>query len=732
VTHLNFLATCPKGLNALLAEEIAQLGALQVSETVTGVRFSAPLAGAYRTCLWSRFANRVLLELAVVAADRADDVYAAAKAIPWHEHLSAKETLAVDFSGQSETIRNTHFGALKVKDGIVDALRERGLGRPSVDARAPDVRIHVRLHRGKTTFSLDLSGDSLHRRGYRLDSGKAPLRENLAAAVVARAGWPAVLASGGSFLDPMCGSGTLLIEAALMALDRAPGLERSRWGFSRWGGHMPAQWQAILAEAQSRALHDLPQGIEIRGYDGDAGAVRRATENASRMGLERVVRVRHKALADLTRPSHQPMPFGLLVTNPPWGERIGEKTSLPYLYRQLGSRWDQEFRGWTAALLTSDLTLGRAVGLRSHKQYKLHNGPLELNLLLFDLSADNVWRDASAKPVVLTSVSTAQPAEAESASALSEGATMVANRLRKNLRRLKPWLKRDRVTCFRLYDADMPEYAAAVDLYDGRAHVAEYAPPKGVDPDAATRRLQELMQAVEAVCPPPAGERIALKRRQRQRGLAQYEKTDDIGERIEVVEGRARLLVNLHDYLDTGLFLDHRPLRLRIAEEAAGKRFLNLFCYTGTATIHAALGGASASTSVDLSNTYLRWMRANLALNGLSDRQHRVERADVMAWLRQSEQLFDLILLDPPSFSNSSSTESDFDVQRDHPQLLELVMARLAPGGVLYFSNNRRRFVLDEQVEARWQCEQISAATLPPDFARRPDIHHCWRLTHLS
>jgi len=306
---------------------------------------------------------------------------------------------------------------------------------------------------------------------------------------------------------------------------------------------------------------------------------------------------------------------------------------------------------------------------------------------------------------------------------------MFANRIRKNRKRLARWLKREQVSCYRLYDADMPEYAVAVDIYDGWAHVAEYQAPQGIDPEAAARRLDEVRAALPAALEFPA-DAIVYKQRRRQRGSEQYQKQDNRGEFISVNEGRARLLVNLSDYLDTGLFLDHRPLRRRLAAEAKGADFLNLFCYTGSATVHAALGGARSTTSVDLSNTYLAWLRKNLAHNGLDESRNTLVRASCPEWLAQATGGYDLVLLDPPSFSNSTAMAESFDVQRDHPALVRAAMAVLRPSGQLYFSNNRRGFRLDPDLQAEYHCEDISGATIDPDFERNPKIHCCWLLRH--
>ena len=327
---LSFLATCPVGLGPLLLSELSDLGAEDLRDTPAGVYFSGSMALAYRACLWSRLANRILVKLSETAVSNTDDVYASARGLKWSDHMTPRTRFAVEFRGQSAYIKNTHFGALKVKDGIVDYFREQVGERPSVDAKQPDLRIVAQLSKGKLTISLDLSGDSLHKRGYRLEGGKAPLKENIAAAVLLRGGWPEKFKSGASLVDPMCGSGTLLIEAAQMALNIPPGLRRERFGFMGWLGHRKDQWEMIVAESQSQVKTALPDGVEIRGYDGDVNAIRRAEENARRMNLSSVVRVRVKQLSEVIKPTHQNMQGGLLVVNPPWGDRVFGHVGVVY------------------------------------------------------------------------------------------------------------------------------------------------------------------------------------------------------------------------------------------------------------------------------------------------------------------------------------------------------------------------------------------------------------------
>ena len=715
--------TCPKGLEGLLLEEAKILGLEEAREQTAAVRGHAEIEVAYRLCLWSRLANRVLLVLSRFAMNNADELYEGVKAVDWRDHLEPAGSLAVEFSGNGSGIDNTHFGALKVKDAIVDRLRTSGGERPSIDKLNPDLRVHLRLDRGEAVLSLDLSGHSLHQRGYRLQQGAAPLKENLAAAVLIRAGWPRIAAEGGALADPMCGVGTFLIEAALMAADIAPNLKRERWGFSNWLGHVPAIWKKLHAEAEQRAAAGLAKPpLWIRGYEADPRLIQPGRNNVERAGLSDWVKIYQGELG-----SFEPRPDqnqkGLVISNPPYGERLGDEASLLYLYQNLGERLRQACLGWEAAVFTGAPELGRRMGLRSHKQYSFWNGALACKLLLIKVRTEQFVtgerraREDDQQPVN----------EAPQQARLSEGGQMFANRLQKNLKQLGKWARREGVECYRLYDADMPEYALAVDLYRDWVHVQEYAAPRSVDPDKAQARLLDALAAIPQALG-VAQSRVAIKRRERQTGTKQYQRQAAQGQFMEVRQGGVRLLVNLTDYLDSGLFLDHRPLRLRIQREAAGKRSLNLFCYTATATVHAAKGGARSTTSVDLSKTYLDWARRNLSLNGFSDK-HRLEQGDVMAWLGEDRGEYDLIFIDPPTFSNSKRMEGVFDVQRDHVELLDLAMARLARGGVLYFSNNFRKFQLDESLVARYQVEEISAQTLDPDFARNPKIHRAWRFT---
>ncbi len=731
-TPLEWFISCAKGLEPVLAAEVHGLGGQNIREAVAGVYAQAPQVFGLRLVLWSRVANRVIRLLGEFPVKTADDLYQQLVKQDWQAWIRPNQSLTVDFHGTNEFLRNTQFSAQRVKDAIVDRLSATMGARPNVDRKVPDIRFNCHLKPQGLSVGIDYGDGSLHWRGYRTRSGAAPLKETLAAAILMRAGWPALAEEHGALVDPMCGTGTLLIEGAMMAADMAPGLRRKRCGFERLPDFVPEQWRILKSEAEKRAVagKERLREIEIRGYDADARAVRAAEENIEALGLSAFVRVAVKPLAKLAKPTHRPLNRGLLVCNPPYGERLGEAAALRYLYNQLGERASREFKGWELAVLAGEVAQSKAVGLRSHKQYVLYNGALAVHLALFSLGEDNRWKDLG------VAQHNADPSSREtgpdiqvSEGTLTTGGQMFLNRIRKNRKRLKAWLKQTQTQCYRLYDADMPEYSVAVDIYDGQLHLAEYQAPKQVDEEAAIARLED---AIHALCVEfqVAPSQIAVKQRRRQRGQSQYEKHASHGRKQVVREGKTKLLVNLQDYLDTGLFLDHRPLRARIAAEAKGKRFLNLFCYTGTASIHAALAGAKRTVSVDLSNTYTAWYRENLALNGLAEATNAVVRSDVAAWLGSTKERFDLILLDPPSFSNSKKTEQSFDVQRDHRALVHSAMAVLERSGVLYFSNNRRGFKLDEQLAQTYEVSDISAQTLDPDFERNPKIHQAWMLRH--
>jgi 23S rRNA (guanine2445-N2)-methyltransferase / 23S rRNA (guanine2069-N7)-methyltransferase len=731
-------------MEPLLCEELQAFGAEAIKVTRAGIGFQGSLDLGYRVCLWSRVASRVLLTLSRFAAPAPEALYEGVQAIDWDEHLAHDGTLAVDFNAANSHITHTHYGALKVKDAIVDQLRDRHGVRPSVALERPDVRINVYLYKNQARLSLDLSGEGLHRRGYRTESVAAPLKENLAAAMLLSAGWPALAAAHAPLLDPMCGSGTLPIEAALIAGDIAPGLLRDYYGFLGWLGHVPAVWARLLEEAAARRQAGLARIPTIVGYDADRSAVRAALANVASAVLMGRVHIERRDIAAAEPVGQVP---GLVMVNPPYGERVGQDGELPRLYAELGTVFKRRFGGWQAVMLTGNPELSHRLRLKPVKTLNFYNGAIPCRWLHYSVPINNPRAmEGLNKPAVLPlspdegggegherglthsvpGISHTPPAAA--------GAEMFANRLRKNLKTLGRWARREGITCYRLYDADLPEFALAIDLYQGDAdlwvHVQEYQAPATVDADKAAARLTAALALIAEVLAIDRRQ-VFFKLRQRQRGSAQYEKLDHSGEFYEVREGPCRFLVNFTDYLDTGLFLDHRPVRAMIRSLAQGKQFLNLFAYTGTATVAAAVGVAAATTSVDMSRTYLDWTQRNLRLNGFDGEPHRLLQADCLAWIDEGAKIsnrYDLIWLDPPTFSNSKRMDGTFDVQRDHVDLIRKTVQLLAPEGVLLFSTNRRKFKLDAAGLDRLEVQDLTEATVPQDFARHGAIHQCWRI----
>ena len=706
------------------------------------------------------------LELARFDVADAEAFYTAVREIDWTEHLGPEATLACDFTGQHPSITHTHFGALKLKDAIVDSVRDARAWRPSVELERPSVRVHAHAHGTNITLSLDLSGESLHRRGYRGAAGEAPLKENVAAGVLLRAGWPEMAAAqGAEFLDPMCGSGTFVIEAALIAADHAPGLGREYFGFLGWAGHEPEVWNQVLEEARERARTGMDaamdRGLEgvIRGQDRDPSAVRNARTNAERAGVQALVRfdvrsleeaapMMRRAGAAALDESGTPPVSGLVCTNPPYGVRLEDRDTARAVHRELGTVLRERFQGWNAAVLTGAPELGLELGIRAHRTHTVWNGGIECRLLRMKVDTGSAREPGRLGKGDINLRDT-------------PGAQMFANRLAKNLKKQQTWADRSGVSCYRLYDADMPEYAFAIDVYrtiDGPTalsagpaavaarssgsapsgahdatwlYVQEYAAPAEIELEAVRKRRGEALSTLSDVTG-VAAERVRVRTRRKTKRGEQYAKVQDRSDYHVVLEDGLKFLVNFDDYLDTGLFLDHRITRARLRAAASGKRFLNLFAYTCTATVYAAAGGAASTTSVDMSNTYLNWAQRNLELNGLTPDRHGLVQADCRVWLEEGaargRERYDLIFIDPPTFSNSKRMEGVLDVDRDHPALIDGCARLLAPGGLIVFSTNSQRFRLDESLSRRYDVRDISAKTLPKDFERNPRIHRCFEI----
>ena len=708
-------ATTARGFEELLKSELTDLGAQDAKVAQGGVHYWADDETLYRTLLWSRLSSRILLPMVQAKVFSDLDLYSAVMGVNWLDYFDEKVHFFVDFNGTNQEIRHTQFGAMRVKDGIVDYFERHGRARPNVDKEQPDIRIHAYLNRDDVVLSLDLSGDALHMRGYREDTGKAPLRETLAAAIVLRSGWQ----RGTPLVDPMCGSGTLLIEAAQMEAQIAPQLYRLHWGFDFWQGHNQAAWEKVKEEALALAEAEKQRenSPHFYGFDLDHRVLQKAKQNAKNAGVAHLMQWQQGDVAAIKNPS--PNVAGTVICNPPYGERLGTTPALIALYSVFGQRLKQQFAGWNASIFSGEPSLLDCLRLRSHRQFKAKNGPLDCVQKNYQI-AERTEQSAVENALEFDRTS----------SVTSEVAVDFANRLQKNIKKIEKWAKQQGLDAYRLYDADLPEYNLAVDRYADHIVVQEYAAPKNIDENKARQRLLDAVNATLQVTGIETN-KLILKVRQKQKGTNQYEKLANKGEYFYVNEYGAKLWVNLTDYLDTGLFLDHRLTRKMLGEMAQGKDFLNLFAYTGSATVHAALGKAKSTTTVDMSNTYLNWAEQNLLLNDIEGKQHKLIQADCLQWLEKCDRQFDLIFVDPPTFSNSKRMEDSWDVQRDHIKLMTNLKRILRPNSTIVFSNNKRGFKMDfaKLEELGLSAVEISHKTLPLDFERNKQIHNCWLVT---
>ena len=707
-----FLALTSPGIEVLLADEIKNLGGGQVVQKPEGVYFTASMAQGYKISLWTRLATRVMLKLGEGEAKNKDELFKAASIIQWSEHFTSDTTFAIDFVGYSEEIRNSQFGGLTIKDAIVDQFREQGFERPNVDKKSPQISFQARLLRDHVSIYLDFSGRGLFQRGYREHSGAAPLKENLAAALIIRSGWLADTSK--PLVDPMCGSGTILIEAIAIATKQAPSIHRESWGFESWLKHDEDLWQSQLTNAKNDSattLNDAQNSsLKVFGVDIDPRVINTAQQNARNANVQRFIEFKCQNTNDMKNAfGHS----GTILFNPPYGERIGELPELVENFVLFGQKLKSQFIDWRVAILTSNVELLAMLKLSSFKRYKFKNGPLDCQFALYNVDQKQLAKDA-----------------VNPESSFAEEDSAFANRLKKNTKSLKGWLKSNQIDCYRLYDADIPEYNVAIDIYGDYLVIQEYAAPKTIDEQKAKKRLQEVLYWAPKVLQVPT-DKVILKTRAKQTGKNQYQRVDKSKQSITMNEHGALFKINLWDYLDTGLFLDHRKTRQIVAKKSKNKSLLNLFAYTGSVSVQAALHGASSITTVDMSNTYLNWAQDNFDLNKINGHKYQFIQADCLDWLKKNTTTFDIVFIDPPTFSNSKRMEDSFDVQRDHVTLITDALKSLAQGGEIFFTNNKRNFKMDFDAMEKLglQAKAMSDITRDKDFARNKHIHNSWSIT---
>ncbi len=871
---LQLVATSTMGLESVVARELKQLGfAPHNSDFGVGrTYFQGSLADVVTANIHLRTAGKVLIELARFNCDDFDVLFDAVYQLPWEDWMPRNANFVVEGRSVRSKITSTPALQRTVKKAMVNRLMD-AYKTSTLLEDGPEYTVEISLLKDVAAITLDTSGRGLHRRGYRLMNVIAPLRETLASALVQLSVWE----PNRPLIDPFCASGTIPIEAAMLARRIAPGLQRE-FAAQGWPIISPSVWIEARQAAQAQILPPLEE--KIIGTDIDAEALKYARFHAQKAGVADDIHFQQKDFADLT----SKRPYGSIICNPPYGDRLGEIAQLRPLYESMPAVFSR-LLSWSFFIITAWQDFEKMIGQEATRRRKLYNSRIECTYYQFvgpkpptsrlaetkqaetkqaeTKQAEDIQTEAKqteakqtdrADWTVLRSTpalgvsSTPEPAlETGAVDSLpeispqsEESVPQSARQLPANLdngewfdtetaaasnalntdqsgpespeqdsparqesrenreRKPRPEIKpvfaglddyaakqaeefsrclanRARhlrrypqrgITCYRLYDRDFPEVPLAIDVYEGEfLHISEYERPDDRSPGQHRLWLDKMVEtAADVLKINPKN--VFLKRRVRQRGESQYEKLAEKERIIDAHEGGLTFLCNMTDYLDTGLFLDHRQTRDMVRKEAENKRFLNLFCYTGAFTCYAAAGKAASTVSVDLSPNYLDWAEANMEQNGFfdrtqgGDRDHDYVKTDALTflykmppakrfagkpdpawklgfpesdgrtWLPYSD--FDLCVCDPPTFSNSKSIEYDWDVQGCHTVLLRLLASRMSVGGVVYFSNNFRRFKLDEgQLSDLFSIREITNRTIPDDF-RNKRVHRCWRLIVLD
>ena len=746
---MEYYATCPAGFEKLLAQELASLGIASARPLQGQAAFEGSLEDGYRACLWSQIASRIMLVLGRFAASTSDELYEGAKAIPWEDHIPADATIEIEAHGSNAALRNTQFVALRTKDAISDRLLAVKGVRPATDTSHPDIRIALRLGKSRASAGIDLAGEPLFRRGYaQIRSTRSPLpplRPDYAAAMLESGAWFRAIRHD----DPAAsiiysGGGTLAAEAARAALDRAPGLLRPRWGFTRWLGHDQKAWDALRAEADARAEDAATRTVSLICADARPGAETALRQILRAAGMPQIVptffdmRRMPSELASALK-AHPGAPAFIDLS---WLRQESLPEEAEALSFIAGAAQGLE-PGTTAVALAQDDALDATFGCEPASSIPLIVGTDQATLRTYQPEEVPEHPHAEAGGLEIP--------------VLLPASDQFAKRLQKVARLRAKWAKREDISCYRVYDADLPDYAVAIEIYQGSQtpgtwlQISEYAAPKEIDPSLARKRLIDVLTIAPRILG-VSPTHTYLKVRTHGKGGSQYAE-EATGQRYIrksrhgqaptlpegahlIDEGGLTFEVNFSNRLDCGIFLDHRETRGLVRELAkqtqGSKRFLNLFAYTGTATCYAADGGMYHTTTVDMSRPSLDWARRNMERNGFVGDDHEYVQADVLSWAqeqRHSPNRWDLIFCDVPTFSNSSRMRGgSWDVQRDHAELLITVSRLLTRNGVCVFSCNLRSFKPDVEALAKAgvEIEDITAKTIPEDFARNPKIHHCY------
>jgi 23S rRNA (guanine2445-N2)-methyltransferase / 23S rRNA (guanine2069-N7)-methyltransferase len=733
---LKLIATTAFGLEAITRRELANLG---YEGHITGpgwIRFDGDFAAICRTNLWLRTADRILVEVKSFHAEDFDTLFETTKAIDWDAWLAADASFPVSGRSIKSQLSSVPACQRAVKKAIVESLC-RGHGTANLPETGPLYKIEVALLKNLVTLTIDTTGPSLHKRGYRRRAAQAPLKETLAAALVLLSFWK----PDRPFIDPFCGSGTIPIEAALIGRNLAPGLQRT-FAAEAWPNLPDSRWHEARVEARDKVSPTFPE--RLIGTDIDSWVLQAARDNAEQAGVSDQIHFQMKPFAQLTSKRQ----FGCVVTNPPYGQRIGEQEELLSLYRSIPEVL-RKIPTWSHFVLTAYPDFESLIQRPADRRRKLYNGRIECTYYQFhgprpgatpesphstdsthkatevavDQATDGGKRSHGGKQQRVS-----LPAFGGLTPKAREQEELFRSRLVKRARHLRRWPTRHGISCYRIYDRDIPEIPLVVDRYEDHLHLSEYERPHDRDLAQHADWLDAMANtAADALQIKPSN--VFMKRRYRQRGDSQHQPVSEERYELTVREGGLQFIVNLSDYVDTGLFLDHRVTRSMVREASKEARVLNLFGYTGAFSVYSASGGASHTTTVDWSHSYLNWAERNMALNGFQGRHHEFVREDARTFLRalRPEVFYDVAIVDPPTFSNSKRTDDDWNIQRDHAGLLNGLLRHMRPGGVVFFSTNFRRFKFDPSAILAARIHEISRQTVPADFRNRR-IHRCWRI----
>ena len=785
---MDLIATSTFGLEAIVARELQALGYETKTIQPGRMLFEGDEQAICQANLWLRAADRVLVRLGAFEAMDFGQLFDQTFALPWEEWIPREAEFPVKGRSIKSQLSSVPACQKIVKKAIVEKLKSV-YGVEWLEETGPRVSCEVALLNNLATLTIDTSGTGLHKRGYRTLAGRAPLKETLAAAMVMLSFWK----PGRPLVDPFCGTGTIPIEAVMIGRRMAPGINRE-FAAEAWPRVGPELWAAAREQARRRALPELP--LRIIGTDIDDEALSLARYHAKQAGVSGDIQFQHRDFVDLTnKRSHGCVignpPYGerigekdevqalyrampeVLRRLKTWSHYF--LTSHPYFEELVGQPADRrrklfngriectyyQFYGPKPEKVQDEV---ETVVEASDEPQQLHSGTGILPVEEASHGQDGRATPEPPKPEGGTGCLPASvdsqpdtPAEAPPTTkqevskdakkpeppkpafggllpASRRQAEEFRNRLAKRARHLRRWPTRKAITCYRLYERDVPEVPLVVDRYmaaDSDAdylHISEYERPHERSAAEHADWLDLMVRAAGKVLDVPA-ENVFIKTRRRQRGASQHERYASEGRLAIVAEDGLRFEVNLSDYVDTGLFLDHRITRAKVRDEAAGKRFLNLFGYTGAFSVYAADGGAASTTTLDLSKTYLAWARRNMSINGFDGPAHRFARDDAMDFLATHDRgpSYDLAVVDPPTFSNSKKTEEFWEVQRDHVVLLNRLFKLMSPGGIVYFSTNFRRFKLAEDALRAQSIREISRQSVPEDFRNRR-IHRCWRI----